>query len=68
MKKLINPIQGAIIITGFIAIWMFIGRYGSLEFDHITVEQFCTSQSLTLLYIAFIWAVYRVLSNIKIKY
>ena len=67
MKKLINPIQGVIVITGFIAVMLFIFRYGSLEFDRITVEQFYTSQALTLLYIVFVWAVYRVLGNIKIK-
>jgi len=65
LKKLISPIQGAIIISGYIAAIMFLGRFGSLELDAITVEQFLYGQALTLIYIAFIWAVCRVLGKIK---
>lgn len=65
MRKLITPLQGFTVLTGLIAFIMVFGFGGSLDLDCITIPQFIIREVLTLLYIALMYVIYKLLDNLK---
>jgi glucan phosphoethanolaminetransferase (alkaline phosphatase superfamily) len=67
VKKIIKPAQAWTIITGFLAIFYFAGRFEMLEQDRITLTEAYIGCIVSLLYIFVMKITYKALGKIDVN-